>query len=75
MTAVRGDCVDCRGDYALRSDGLVRVHGITSRGPCSGSMKPPAARPQVEPVDTHHPHVAPPANTVRDPHKSSKTGS
>ena len=58
MTAVRGDCVDCRGDYALRSDGLVRVHGITSRGPCTGSMRPPAGRtpptrpPAVQVVDS-----------------------
>lgn len=50
VTAVRGDCVDCRGNYALRGDGLVRVHGITSRGPCTGSMRPPAARTPAAPA-------------------------
>lgn len=50
MTAVRGDCVDCQGNYALRGDGLVRVHGITSRGPCTGSMRPPAARTPAAPA-------------------------
>lgn len=50
MTAVRGDCVDCRGNYALRGDGMVRVHGITSRGPCTGSMRPPAARTPAAPA-------------------------
>ncbi|MGU3650662.1 hypothetical protein [Mycolicibacterium sp. A43C] len=51
MSGSRGACTDCAGDYALRSDGLVRVHGITGRGPCSGSMKPPAALPPTELVD------------------------
>lgn len=59
MTAVRGDCCACRGNYALRSDGLVRVHGISLHEPCTGSMRPPAApAPPAVPSQPLPPEVA-----------------
>ena len=40
-SASRGQCRECRVEYAVRADGLVRVHDAVGKE-CPGSKQPPA---------------------------------
>ena len=43
MTAPRGTCETCRGDYAVTLAGVIRKH-IMAGDTCPGSLKPPRAK-------------------------------